>query len=364
MYRVVSLFSGCGGLDLGLEGGFINVADGQFLPRNNIETVFANDIRPGAKTAWENYFNRTGIYHLESIVDVVNQARNGEFQFPEADIVTGGFPCQDFSVAGKRLGFKSSVSHDGTRVLSESDSEDDLYEAASVENRGQLYMWLMETINIVSPKLFIAENVKGLTNLADVYEIIKRDFESLGYTVYTKVVNAKHFGVAQNRERVLFIGLKTDQLATQDINPFPEPLFNDDNVVKVRDVLGDLPEPEESNDPSQRAYSKARYYGNKVQGQTEVKWNSVAPTIRAEHHGNIEFRRLSREHGGIILDGEERRLTVRECARLQSFPDNYEFVQPGISGSEAYKIIGNAVPPVLAYHVGKHISDNWNNWFI
>ena len=361
MYRVLSLFSGCGGLDLGLEGGFTNVADGKFLPRNNLDTVFANDIRPGAKIAWENYFNKQGVYHLESIVDLVNKARQGEFSFPEADIVTGGFPCQDFSVAGKRLGFNSSVSHDGQTAI---EIENGSYEAASVENRGQLYMWLMETINIVSPKLFIAENVKGLTNLADVYEIIKRDFESLGYTVYTKVVNAKHYGVAQNRERVLFVGFKTDQLATADVNPLPEPLFDNNNVITVREVLGDLPEPEESDDPSQRTYSKAKYYGPKVQGQTEVKWNSVAPTIRSEHHGNIEFRRLSEEHGGIILDGPERRLTVRECARLQSFPDNYVFVQQGISGSEAYKIIGNAVPPVLAYHIGKHISENWEKWFI
>ena len=137
MYRVLSLFSGCGGLDLGLEGGFTNVADGEFLPRNNLDTVFANDIRPGAKLAWENYFNKQGVYHLESIVDLVNKARQGEFSFPEADIVTGGFPCQDFSVAGKRLGFNSSVSHDGQTAI---EIENGSYEAASVENRGQLYM--------------------------------------------------------------------------------------------------------------------------------------------------------------------------------------------------------------------------------
>lgn len=358
MHKVVSLFSGCGGLDLGLEGGFVNVATKKKLPKTGLETVFANDIRPGAKVAWENFFQKPDIYHLDSIVDLITQYKKGEFSFPDADIVTGGFPCQDFSVAGKRLGFNSSVSHSGNKMINKN-----LYEEASEENRGQLYMWMMEAIKIISPKLFIAENVKGLTNLEDTYSIIKNDFSSLGYKVYTKIVNAKHYGVAQNRERVIFMGFKLDSLSTNTIVPFPEPIYNNDIFVKVKDVLNDLPEPEKAIDPSQKAYSKAKYYGNKVQGQTEVKWNGVAPTIRAEHHGNIEFRRLSKEHGGITLDGKERRLTVRECARLQSFPDTYEFVQKGVSASEAYKIIGNAVPPVLAYHLGKHISTNWNDWF-
>lgn len=357
MYKVVSLFSGCGGLDLGLEGGFIDVATKRKLPKTGLTTIFANDIRPGAKTAWENYFKRDDIYHLDSIVDLIHQHREGKFTFPKADIVTGGFPCQDFSVAGKRLGFNSSVSHSGNK-FTETEIEE-----ASVKNRGQLYMWMMEAINIIQPNIFIAENVKGLTNLDDVYKIIKNDFSSLGYKVFTKVVNAKHYGVAQNRERVIFMGFKSEALVTEDINPFPTPLYSNDSFISVKQVLQDLPEPEFSLDPSQKSYSKAKYYGNKVQGQTEVKWNGVAPTIRAEHHGNIEFRRLSKEHGGVTLDGEERRLTVRECARLQSFPDEYEFVQNGVSASEAYKIIGNAVPPVLAYNIGMHISKNWSTWF-
>ncbi|APZ50042.1 hypothetical protein BW721_10650 [Jeotgalibaca sp. PTS2502] len=357
MYKVVSLFSGCGGLDLGLEGGFIDVATKRKLPKTGLTTIFANDIRPGAKIAWENYFKRDDIYHLDSIVDLIHQHREGKFTFPKADIVTGGFPCQDFSVAGKRLGFNSSVSHSGNKF------KETEIEEASVKNRGQLYMWMMEAINIIQPNIFIAENVKGLTNLDDVYKIIKNDFSSLGYKVFTKVVNAKHYGVAQNRERVIFMGFKSEALVTEDINPFPTPLYSNDSFISVKQVLQDLPEPEFSLDPSQKSYSKAKYYGNKVQGQTEVKWNGVAPTIRAEHHGNIEFRRLSKEHGGVTLDGEERRLTVRECARLQSFPDEYEFVQNGVSASEAYKIIGNAVPPVLAYNIGMHISKNWSTWF-
>lgn len=114
--------------------------------------------------------------------------------------------------------------------------------------------------------------------------------------------------------------------------------------------------------------------GKHCQGQQEVKLDGIGPTIRSEHHGNIEFRRLSIEHGGVYEEEfnngmEERRLTVRECARIQTFPDDYEFVIPKnkdntpVSASEAYKIIGNAVPPLLAFHIAKRIEENWDKYF-
>ena len=114
--------------------------------------------------------------------------------------------------------------------------------------------------------------------------------------------------------------------------------------------------------------------GTHCQGQIEVKLDSVGPTIRSEHHGNIEFRRLSAEHGGkhsmeLLAGCKERRLTVRECARIQTFPDNYEFILPktaqhaSLSSSDAYKIIGNAVPCVLAYNIAKNIELKWNLYF-
>ena len=114
--------------------------------------------------------------------------------------------------------------------------------------------------------------------------------------------------------------------------------------------------------------------GKHCQGQTEIKLDTIGPTIRSEHHGNIEFRRLSVEHGGKIVKElnrgmKERRLTIRECARIQSFPDDYEFVieknKQGkkVSASEAYKIIGNAVPPLLAYNIAKQIEKKWELYF-
>ena len=146
-------------------------------------------------------------------------------------------------------------------------------------------------------------------------------------------------------------------------------------MVTTNDILADLPEPEDSLDLSQQIYSKAKYLGNGSQGQTEIKLNSVAPTIRSEHHGNIEFRRLSAEHGGTHFDEltngmQERRLTPRECALIQTFPPDYQFVMKNknnrkflLSSSAAYKVIGNAVPPVLAYHIARRLEEVWPLYF-
>ena len=117
--------------------------------------------------------------------------------------------------------------------------------------------------------------------------------------------------------------------------------------------------------------------GKHCQGQTEIKLPSISPTIRSEHHGNIEFRRLSSENGGQIESElkkglKERRLTVRECALIQTFPPDYEFVIENkngrkgsflVSPSQAYKIIGNAVPPLLAYNLAKRIEEVWDLYF-
>lgn len=114
--------------------------------------------------------------------------------------------------------------------------------------------------------------------------------------------------------------------------------------------------------------------GKHCQGQSEVNLSSIGPTIRSEHHGNIEYRRLSKENGGKNTEElesglPERRLTVRECARIQTFPDDYKFVfkaskeRKALSASSAYKIIGNAVPPLLAYHIAKHLETNWDKYF-
>ena len=410
--NVLSLFSGCGGMDIGFEGGFnclkvsinselhpdwIDTEHGEWVTvkKTGFDTVFANDIRPDAKAAWFSYFGKikqdaNSIYHIESIVDLVKKAKKGENVFPKnIDIVTGGFPCQDFSIAGKRLGFNSQKSHDG-KILEVGEP--------SIESRGQLYMWMREVITLTEPKLFIAENVKGLTNLEDVKEIIERDFSKAGGNGYivvpAQVLHAADYGVPQSRERVIFFGFKKSALTPNAIkalkkktipdeyNPYPPKTHAytvKDNTlmppVSCRKAFIELDEPSVSADASQKIYSKAKFMGKHCQGQAEIKIDSIAPTIRSEHHGNIEFRRLSAEHGGIIFDEleqglQERRLTVRECARIQTFPDDYQFIlkrtdeNVSVSSSDAYKIIGNAVPCVLAYNIAKHLAEKWDKFFL
>lgn len=412
--NVLSLFSGCGGMDLGFEGGFSVLSssvnetltpqfiakklDNRFvqLQKTRFKTVFANDILTDARNAWVNYFSKRGhnseMFSTESIVDLVKMHRSGINVFPEnIDVVTGGFPCQDFSIAGKRNGFDSHKNHKGELIIKNS---------ATVETRGQLYMWMKEVIEITKPKIFIAENVKGLVNLSNVKEIIQNDFSSTGDNGYIvlepQVLHAANFGVPQSRERVIFIGIlksalhKTalEELQKEKINdlynPYPKPTHSYTvegeklkRHVTLKEVFSTLEEPEKTNDLSQRFFSKAKYMGAHCQGQTEIKPNSIGPTIRAEHHGNIEFRRLSKENGGKIQNELEnglieRRLTPRECALIQTFPPDYDFVierkygKNGaflVSPSQAYKIIGNAVPPLLAYNLAKRIENIWDLYF-
>jgi len=412
--RVLSLFSGCGGMDLGFEGDFdvlaasINqnihpdwgekLASGWLrLKPTGFRTVFANDIEPSARVAWELFFggrdHNPGQFHLKSVVDLVKAAKSGNPNvFPQdIDVVTGGFPCQDFSLAGKRRGFLSHKSHRGG-LLTQGD-------APTLENRGKLYMWMREVVEITKPKIFIAENVKGLVSLADTKSIIENDFRKIGGNGYlvvnARVLHAAEYGVPQSRERVLFIGFLRSALKPSalralqqpfikpDFDPYPRPTHflpgrtpADKQIipaVTAGQVLKGLPEPNRAgHDLAQAACSGARWMGFHCQGQKEVAPDALGPTIRAEHHGNIEFRRLSQAHGGKLLKElrrglRERRLTVRECARIQTFPDNYQFVARSgqnngkflLSATNGYRLIGNAVPPLLAYHVARRLQSLW-----
>ena len=406
-------------MDLGFEGGFLvnrhcipegspyieKIINANFavLQGTPFRLVFANDILPEAHTAWVNHFGKLGYspdtYRFESIVDLVKRHRAGERVFPErVDVVTGGFPCQDFSVAGKRRGFNSHKDHRGRRI------EGDL---ASVETRGMLYYWMREVVSIVQPKVFIAENVKGLVNLADVKEVIQQDFQHAGdgYLVLPpRVLHAADYGVSQSRERVIFIGVKRSALreearralegaasATQhatspqegipaEYDLYPTPTHGYTHAgegllppVTLGEIFQGLAEPTESDDPSQRYYSRAKYMGSHCQGQKEVNLSGIGPTIRSEHHGNIEFRRLSAAHGGqhreeLALGLQERRLTPRECGLIQTFPPDYELVIPAgkgfrLSATGAYRVVGNAVPPLLGYHIAKRLEKVWEGLF-
>ena len=418
--KLLSLFSGCGGMDIGFEGYFnvnINLLN-EFiypewlnekirvnnirLPKTKFKTVFANDIRPKAKILWEDFFAKNyqinqSPFHLESIVDLIKRHQNSEFRFPEnIDIVTGGFPCQDFSVSGKRAGFNSNKDHLNNNFSSMSGDS---------ENRGFLYRWMKECIKLTKPKMFVAENVKGLVSLKDIKVQIEKDLSKTGtgYLVLPgKLFHVGHFGIPQTRERIIFMGflksaLKPNALIelskkniSDEYSPYPikthffeetknRDLFENKLIKKTPKcltVLKDLDEPCSTDDLSQQHYSKAKWYGKHVQGQTEINLDGMAPTIRAEHHGNIEFRRLSLINGGKYKEElnnnlTERRLSVRECLRIQTFPDNFNAVLKSednkkftVSPSEAYKLIGNAVPPLFAFHIAKRLENIWQKLFV
>ena len=404
--NVASLFSGCGGMDLGFEGGFsvpnesidqavyknITIGKNKFINLNklNFETIFACDVNIKAKLAWENYFslrrNVDDVFHHRSIVDIVKDIKSGNLKnLKNINVVTGGFPCNDFSVAGKRLGFNSNKSHKGNGTLIDGNSED-----ASAENRGMLYYWMREFIGLTKPNVFYAENVKGLVSLGDAKDIIAKDFSSVNNENYfvlpVRVLKAIEFGVPQTRERVIFIGINLNKVKPkikkyiqkngklpEELDLYPKPTHGHNTglipFVNCQAAFRGLAEPEDSLDLSHQAYSKAKYMG-KMQGQSEILLDKPGPTIRAEHHGNIEFRRLGNELGGknikeLKFGLKQRRLSVRECARIQTFPDDFEFVKNKLlSGSDGYRLIGNAVPPLLAFHLAARLEEIWQDLFV
>ncbi len=318
-FSVVSLFSGCGGLDLGFEGGF------NFLGKNYSAREFkidwANDIDEASCQTFARYFKK------DIVCGDITKILSGEFNagffdqpLPQkADIVLGGFPCQDFSHAGKRRGFNSK--------------------------RGVLYKSMMEVIKRTNPVLFAAENVRGLLTMNDGAAIatIKKDFASLGYSVAHELLLAANYGVPQMRERVIIIGTKIGKLPsfkTDNHSYYPKPLFDEKHWVSLKRALADLEHEKEGSIPN-HYWSKAKK--NKGQGNSIVLEHKPGPTMRTEHHGNIEYH----------WNGK-RRLSAREAARIQSFPDDFVFYP---STSEAYKQIGNAVPPVMAWHVAKSIEN-------
>jgi DNA (cytosine-5)-methyltransferase 1 len=345
-YKVLSLFSGMGGTDVGfseqvvvhaesvdpdyIESTYDRIPGFVNLKRLNFETVFQNDILPEAKRIAE----LNGWAHNYHLKDIRELLADPAFVFPDADVITGGFPCQDFSHAGKRKGFDST--------------------------RGTLYQSYVELVRRVKPSLFVAENVNGLLTMKpnaagqEPLAQIIADFSAVGYEVKYQLMKCEEFGIPQTRWRVIIMGIRLDKKGG---------LEDDWNIITqnrrpctVRKYFAHLEEPDVSSDPAQTIYSKAARLA-KGQGQAEVPLDGFGPTMRAEHHGNIEFRRLAGPGSKNKEPSmQERRLTIREAALLQTFPPHCVLTEPvGRVTSKAYKPIGNAVPPLLGYIIGHHV---------
>lgn len=334
--NVISLFSGMGGMDVGFSeqvivhsesilssifidsdytiAGFVN------LKRLPFKIVFQNDILPAAKKiAVLNKWNYN--YTLKDIRDFITE----NYVFPSADVIIGGFPCQDFSHAGKRKGFDT--------------------------NRGTLYQSYVDVVKLVKPIIFVAENVNGLLTMAgNPIQKIMDDFAAVGYEVKYQLIKCEDFGIPQTRHRVIIMGIRLDCRIKlkDDWNIITE----NKKTCAIKHYFRHLEEPNISTDMAQQSYSKAAKL-DKGQGQSEIKIDGFCPTMRAEHHGNIEFRRIN---GGKNNEDHlpERRLSVREAALIQTFPPNCILTELKPS-SMAYKPIGNAVPPLLGYIIARKV---------
>jgi len=299
-FSVVSLFAGCGGMDLGFKGGFDFL--GKHYDRLDFEIVWANEINPDACAV---YRRNLGPHIVEG--DIYDHLA----ELPaRADVVVGGFPCQDISINGKMLGLKGK--------------------------RSSLYTAIVETVSRLRPKVFVAENVGSLllkTHEAALGKILA-DFRALGYDVTYRLYHAVDYGVPQTRDRVMFVGTRDDMPAYIPPPPCcPVP-------VTAKEALADL-EGRGADKAFAHIWSAAKVSGE--QGNRHLKADRPGYTIRAECHGNIQF------HYAL-----PRRISMREAARIQSFPDSFRFVT-GIRATE--RQIGNAVPPVLAWHVAKAVAD-------
>jgi DNA (cytosine-5)-methyltransferase 1 len=313
--NVVSLFSGAGGLDLG----FIKAGH---------EIIWANDNFPDAV---KTYIKNIGDHIVcEDISKICSE------DIPFHDILIGGFPCQGFSIA-------NTARREG-------------------DERNKLYLEFLRVLIDKQPKFFVAENVKGILSLmkGKVFELIISDFKKAGYKVKYKILNAANYGVPQRRERVIILGVRNDV----NINiEYPEPthaenpnlFFNKKNWLSIGYALKDIPEPEAEHNLSNHSYSKFKLKFNGFLGNRAIDPSKPAPTVTARGD----------ERGGVVVlhhPNNHRRMSVRELALTQSFPIDYIFEG---NNSSAYRQIGNAVPPLLAYAIAsifpKHLINDTTN---
>ncbi len=295
---VVSLFAGCGGMDLGVIGGFEFL--GKYFAETGFDVIWANELNPAACKTYRRNFTHPLIE---------GDIREAIEQLPkEADVVIGGFPCQDISINGKMLGVNGT--------------------------RSGLYTYIVEAVRRIHPKAFIAENVGGLLLKQNEYSLNKilEDFNSLGYNITYQLYHAEEYGVPQTRERVVFVGTR------KELPVFVAPKPLEGKVLSVKDAIGDL-ESRDEDKAFSHIWSKANASGE--QGNRKMVADRPGYTIRAECHGNIQF------HYSL-----PRRISMREAARIQSFPDTFVF-PCGLRDTE--RQIGNAVPPVLAWHIAESL---------
>ncbi|MEI4619839.1 DNA cytosine methyltransferase [Bacillus cereus] len=310
---VVALFAGAGGLDTGLEMAGFNVIWANEFDKDACETYIAN--------------------HPHTFVERGDVRKVSKF--PKADVVVGGYPCQGFSLAGNRL---------------------------ITDDRNYLYKEFLRCLRQAEPKFFIAENVKGLLTLADgkVLEAMIEEYREEGYVVEAYLVNAKNYGVPQDRERVFIVGVREDIDFTYEL---PEPTHGEGCAkpyVTLQDAIGHL-KPTEIGECDESGFSPRYLSRNRKRN-----WNEVSFTIQASgrhaplHPSGEPMIKLGKDKWILPETSEHRKLSYVECALIQTFPPNY--IWKG-SLSSKYKQIGNAVPCLLGKAISKPIADYLKEYY-
>lgn len=308
---VASLFCGCGGTDVGIKGEFDFL--GHHYESNNVDIVYANDIDQNACSLFEQNFG------LKPDCNDVCELKSETL--PYFDILTGGFPCQSFSIVAqnpKRLGIQ--------------------------DDRGKLFFEMCRILKDKQPLCFIAENVKGLlsVNNGEAFPLIISEFENCGYNITYSILNSMYFGVPQKRERIIIVGIRKDLPIVFDFNALQEKC----DLVPLSAVLEDnISDKYYFSQKAVDGMMKKRELMNKGRAQDISKpCNTVG-----SHLSKVS---LNSTDPVLQIGDRFRRFTPREVARIQSFPDSYI-----LSGSESsqYRALGNAIPPVMIWYVARHL---------
>lgn len=300
-FTAISLFAGAGGLDMGFE-------------RAGFRTIWANDFEPDACKTHENWSTAKVVCSDVAKVDAAD--------IPDADIMLGGFPCQGFSLSGPR-------------------KIDD--------SRNVLYKHYVRIVKAKKPKMFVGENVKGLLTMGggSIIEAIIEDFSDCGYNVFYELLNAKDYGVPEDRERVIIVGFRKD-LGIQNFD-FPVPR---NYRVTMREALKNIPE------PTPDEVCDAPYSSRYMSRNRKRDWDDVSYTIPAMAKqvtlwpGSPDMVKIDKDHWEFGKNGVTRRFSWREAAAIQTFPADLEFHGDLTS---KYKQIGNAVPVKLAEIIATHL---------
>lgn len=312
--KVLSLFCGCGGMDMGIIGGFDYL--GKRYPKLPFSIMKAIDNDPFCTQIYNDNF--------KTKCEICDVKELDEKTLDDFDLLIGGFPCQSFSISAQnppRLGYK--------------------------DDRGKLFFEMVRILKEKQPRAFIAENVKGLlsANKGKAFPMIISEFEKAGYHITYKLLYSADYGVPQKRERVIIVGFKDEN----DLAAFTFP-----PEVKVKHVLGDVLDESANNEEkwffSEKAVAGMMKVQDKMNKGRAQQLDEPCNTI-SSHLAKVS---LNSTDPVYYVNGRYRRFTPREAAKIQSFPDT--FVLDSVSEAKQYKAIGNAVPPVMMWYVAKAVA--------